>query len=141
VDGLSNSGCLSDEEAYRSDTAEEALIMAQYAILIFDDAGAGDYTPEQQAASQRHADHLIDSGAMITAYALQSTDTATSLRGDVVTDGPFIDSKEVVAGLCIVEAPDLDAAIELARGVPAVQWGRGGVEVRPVAGGIPPITR
>ncbi|PAZ11163.1 hypothetical protein CLM62_37025 [Streptomyces sp. SA15] len=115
--------------------------MAQYAILIFDNPAAGDYTPEQQAASKRHADDLIDSGAMITAYALQSTDTATSLRGDVITDGPFIDSKEVIAGVCIVEAPDLDAALELARRNPAVQWGRGGVEVRPIAGGIAPLAR
>ncbi|MFF4442833.1 YciI family protein [Streptomyces sp. NPDC001621] len=115
--------------------------MAQYAILIFDTPAAGDYTPEQQAASKRHADDLIDSGAMIAAYALQSADTATSLHGDVITDGPFIDSKEVIAGVCIVEAPDLDAALELARRNPAVQWGRGGVEVRPVAGGIPPLDR
>ncbi|WP_406259931.1 YciI family protein [Actinacidiphila glaucinigra] len=115
--------------------------MAQYAILIFDDAAAGDYIPAQQAASKRHADDLIDSGAMIAAYALQSTDTATSLRGDVVTDGPFIDSKEVIAGICVIEAPDLDAALELARGNPAVRWDRGGVEVRPVAGGIAPISR
>lgn len=64
--------------------------MARYAIHIFDNAAADDYTPEQQVASKRHADDLIDSGAMITTYALQSTDTATSLRGDVVTDGPFI---------------------------------------------------
>lgn len=115
--------------------------MAQYAILIFDTPEAGDYTPEQQAASKQHADDLVDSGAMITAYALHSADTATSLRGDVVTDGPFIDSKEVIAGVCIIEAPDLDAALELARRNPAVQWGRGGVEVRPVAGGIAPIVR
>ncbi|MEU7746930.1 YciI family protein [Nonomuraea sp. NPDC049158] len=113
--------------------------MAQYAILIFDDAAAGDYTPEQQAASQRHADDLVDSGAMIAAYALRSADT--SLRGDAVTDGPFIDAKEVVAGVCVIEAPDLDAALDLARRNPAVQWGRGGVEVRPVAGGIAPVAR
>ncbi|MYQ48889.1 hypothetical protein GTW40_28315 [Streptomyces sp. SID4985] len=115
--------------------------MAQYAILIYDTLDADDYTPEQRAASQRHADDLVDSGALITAYALRSADTATSLRGDVVTDGPFIDAKEVVAGICVVEAPDLDAALELARRNPAVQWGRGGVEVRPVAGGIPPLAR
>ncbi|MER6473887.1 YciI family protein [Streptomyces collinus] len=115
--------------------------MAQYAILIYDTLGAAGYTPEQQAASKRHADDLIDSGAMIAAYALHSADTATSLRGDVVTDGPFIDSKEVIAGVCIIEAPDLDAALELARRNPAVQWGRGGIEVRPVAGAIGPIAR
>lgn len=113
--------------------------MAQYAILIFDNAGAGDYSPEQQAASQRHADEVVSSGAMITAYALQPADTATSLRGDTVTDGPFIDSKEVVAGFCVIEAPDFDAALEVARRTPALQSGRGGVEIRPVAGGIPPV--
>ncbi|MFD4691992.1 YciI family protein [Streptomyces sp. NPDC058463] len=115
--------------------------MAQYAILIFDNAAAGDHTPDQQAASKRHADDLVDSGAMITAYALQSSDTATSLRGDVITDGPFIDSKEVIASVCIIEAPDLDAALELARRNPALQWGRGGVELRPVAGSITPTDR
>jgi hypothetical protein len=115
--------------------------MAQYAVLIFDDPTAGEYTPEQQAASKRHADELIESGALITAYALQSADTATSLRGDAVTDGPFVDAKEVIAGFFVVDAPDLDAALEIARRTPAVQWGRGGVEVRPVAGGIPPMGR
>lgn len=44
--------------------------MAQYAILIFDNPAAGGYTSEQQAASKRHADDLVDSGAMIAAYAL-----------------------------------------------------------------------
>ncbi|WP_377273993.1 YciI family protein [Peterkaempfera sp. SMS 1(5)a] len=112
--------------------------MAQYAILIYDTPEAGEYTPEQQAQSKRHANDLVDSGAMVAAYALQSPDTATSLHGDMVTDGPFVDAKEVVAGVCIIEAPDLDAALELARRNPALQWGRGGVEVRPVAGSIPP---
>jgi hypothetical protein len=56
---------------------------------------------------------------------------ATSIHGDVITDGPFIDSKEVVAGFYIIEAPDLDAALAIARLNPAVRDG-GGVEVRPV---------
>lgn len=112
--------------------------MAQYAILIYDVPAAGEYSPEQQAASKRHADDLVDSGALVAAYALEAPETATSLRGDAVTDGPFVDAKEVVAGFCVVEAPDLDAALELARRNPAVAWGRGGVEVRPVGGSIPP---
>ncbi|MFI2350851.1 YciI family protein [Streptomyces sp. NPDC019443] len=75
---------------------------------------------------------------MITAYALQSTDTATSQRGDVVTDGPFIDSKEVIAGFCIIEAPDLDAAWSW----PVVTLPSSGAAVvsrcGPSAGGIQP---
>ncbi|MGW0231547.1 YciI family protein [Actinopolymorpha singaporensis] len=109
--------------------------MAQYAILIYadDSAHSPDATPEDLAAHDRHAEELIDSGAMLAAAALQPRDTATSVRGDAITDGPFIDAKEVIAGFCVIEAPDLDAALKIARSNPATQQG-GGVEVRPVAG-------
>jgi hypothetical protein len=56
---------------------------------------------------------------------------ATSVRGDMITDGPFIDAKEVVAGFYVIEAPDLDAALATAKTNPVVREG-GGVEVRPV---------
>jgi hypothetical protein len=49
----------------------------------------------------------------------------------ILTDGPFIDSKEVVAGFYVIEAPDLDAALAIAATNPVVRDG-GGVEVRPV---------
>jgi hypothetical protein len=54
----------------------------------------------------------------------------------VVTDGPFVDAKEVVAGFYVIDAPDLDAALRIAGRNPAAQRGGGGVEVRPVAGGF-----
>jgi hypothetical protein len=109
--------------------------MAQYAILIYatDSAHQPDATPEELAAHERHAKELEESGAMVAAVALQPAATATSIRGDVVTDGPFLDTKEIVVGICVIEAPDLDAALEIARRNPATQQG-GGVEVRPVAG-------
>ncbi len=53
--------------------------------------------------------------------------------GDTVTDGPFAESKELVGGYSMVEAPDLAAATELAKGNPAVRTG-GSVEVRELAG-------
>lgn len=56
---------------------------------------------------------------------------ATSVRGDGVTGGPFIDSSEIVAGFCVIEAPDLGAAVAIARTNPVVRDG-GGVDVRPV---------
>jgi hypothetical protein len=68
------------------------------------------------------------------AYALTPRDMATSIRADAITDGPFIDSKEVIAGFYVIEAPDLDAAIAIARTNPVVGDG-GGVEIRPVHGG------
>jgi hypothetical protein len=116
--------------------------MAQYAILIYasDSAHTADATPEDLEPHDRHAKELIDSGAMVAAFALEPAETATAIRGDVVTDGPFVDAKEIVAGVCIIEAPDLDAALAIARRNPANQEG-GGVEVRPVAGGYvrPPV--
>jgi hypothetical protein len=107
--------------------------MAQYAVLIYaqDSAHAPDATPQDTASSDRYSDELVRSGAMVMAYALTPRDMATSIRGDVITDGPFVDAKEVVAGFYVIEAPDLDAALAIARLNPVVREG-GGVEVRPV---------
>ncbi len=107
--------------------------MAQYAILIYahDSAHAPDATPRDTASSDQHSDELVRSGSMVMAYALTPRDMATSIRGDVITDGPFVDAKEVVAGFYVIEAPDLDAALAIARLNPVVREG-GGVEIRPV---------
>ena len=51
----------------------------------------------------------------------------------VVTDGPFVEAKEVVGGFSIVQASSIDAAAELAKGCPVLLVG-GEVEVRPLAG-------
>ena len=51
----------------------------------------------------------------------------------VVTDGPFVESKEIVGGYSVVKADSLAAAAELAKGCPALSYG-GNVEVRPLAG-------
>jgi len=107
--------------------------MAQYAILIYarDSAHAPDATPEDLGPCDDHSDELVAEGSMLAAYALTPRDMATSVRADAITDGPFLDSKEVVAGFYVIEAPDLDAALAIARTNPVVRDG-GGVEVRPV---------
>jgi hypothetical protein len=112
--------------------------MAQYAILIYPKAHVdeAEVIPGARDAHDRHFEDMVESGALVAAFALQpATDTATSIRGDVVTDGPFVDAKEVIAGFAIIEASDLDAALKIARSNPATQQG-GGVEVRPVEGGF-----
>jgi hypothetical protein len=112
--------------------------MAQYAVLIYSDdsSHAPDATAEDIESCDRHADELAESGAMVAAYALTPRDMATSVRRDAITDGPFVDSKEVVAGFYVIEAPDLDAALAIAARNPVVADG-GGVEVRPVHSGGP----
>jgi hypothetical protein len=51
---------------------------------------------------------------------------------NVVTDGPFVESKEIVGGYSVVQADTIDAAAELARGCPGLRYG-GSVEIRPIA--------
>jgi len=67
---------------------------------------------------------------------LQDPDTATTVRVEdgetVVTDGPFVETKEALGGYLVFEADDLDAAIALAARIPAARMG-GAIEVRPIA--------
>lgn len=110
--------------------------MSQYAVLIYAPATPVDVdtSEAESAAHERYAQETIASGAMVAAFALTPADTtATSIRGDVITDGPFIDAKEVIAGFYVIEAEHLDAALEIARRNPINVQG-GGVEVRPVEG-------
>jgi hypothetical protein len=86
---------------------------------------------EGRAEHDRHSEDLQRNGTMIAAFALEHPSTATSLRGDVMTDGPFLESKEVILGFGIIEAADLDAALEIARTNPILHQG-GGLEVRPI---------
>lgn len=106
--------------------------MAQFAIFLYTPApGPSEPAPEYDD----HSDDLARSGAMVAAFALEPTDTATSLRADTVTDGPFIETKEVIAGFYVIEAPDLGAALDMARRNPILKHG-GGLELRSVAGGL-----
>ena len=67
---------------------------------------------------------------------LQPAETATTVRVQdgrtLVTDGPFAEIKEAIGGYLLLDADDLDAAIELAARIPAA-WLGGAVEVRPIA--------
>jgi hypothetical protein len=103
--------------------------MAQYAIFLYAPAPGGG---EADSEHKDYAEELARSGTMLAAFELESADTATSLRGDAVTDGPFIETKEVIAGFDVIEAPDLDVALQVARQNPILHQG-GRLEVRPVA--------
>jgi hypothetical protein len=106
--------------------------MPQYAILIFSDTTA-EHDAAELAEHDEHADDLIRSGALTAAYALRSPAAARSIRGSGITDGPYTESKELIAGIGIIEAPDLDAALALASRNPATRHGAG-VEVREIEG-------
>ena len=108
--------------------------MAQYLILIYENEA--DYESADQSVFQevmdahnRFAEQVGEK--LVGGNALQPTQTATTIRGDVVTDGPFVETKEELGGYYLLDADDLDQAIELAARIPAARRG-GAIEVRPV---------
>jgi hypothetical protein len=78
---------------------------------------------------------LVDEPAVVGGEQLQPLESATTVRVNdgqtLTTDGPFADTKEILAGFYLVDAPDLDAAIGIAARIPAARQ-RGAIEVRPV---------
>jgi len=112
--------------------------MAQYAVLIYasDSAHAPDATAADTATCDEHADELTGQDAMLAAYAFTPRDLARSVRAEGVSDGPYLGDVDVVAGVYVVEAPDMDAALAIAATNPVIGEG-GGVEVRPVHSGGP----
>jgi len=89
----------------------------QYLISVIDDT-AGRATPDEEAAIDVFNDRLVAEGHWVFAGGLAAPSTATVIdnRGaeTLFTDGPFVESKEHVAGFWIIEAPDLDVALKLA---------------------------
>jgi len=89
----------------------------QYLASVIDDK-TGSATPTEMAAINAFNDRLEAECHWVFAAGLASPSTATVIdnRGGeaVFTDGPFLESKEYLAGFWIIEAPDLDVALKLA---------------------------
>jgi hypothetical protein len=109
--------------------------MAEYMILIYEQEKP--YQDMDEAAVRRvleahmrFQDQIGElGGTLVAGNALEPSVTATTIRSDVVTDGPFAETKEVLGGYYLVEARDLDQALEIAKLCPAAH---GCVEVRPI---------
>lgn len=84
-------------------------------------------------AFMRYVGSLQEAGVLITTLGIEPPKTAATVRpGDGeprVQDGPYADTKEQLGGLCVIEVPDLDAALEWAKRAPFEHVGA--VEVRP----------
>jgi hypothetical protein len=116
-------------------------MMAQYMFLLHDDESwYDDLTPDKwEAAMKLHGEFsaaVEAAGARILGgEALERSTTATTVRRDwgnmdappVVSDGPFIETKEAVGGFYLIDARDLDQALELAKICPSQA-----IEVRPI---------
>jgi hypothetical protein len=110
----------------------------QYILQIFSgDAGANfeSLSEGEQKAILGEYFALSEAPGVTGGAQLQPPTTATTVRVDdgetLTTDGPFVEAKEALGGYYLLEADDLDAAIELAARIPAARMG-GAVEVRPL---------
>jgi hypothetical protein len=89
---------------------------------------------EQQAITAEYF-AIHDHPSVIGSERLQPAETATTVRVDngqtLTTDGPFAETKEVLGGFYLLEADDIDVALDVAARIPAARMG-GAIEVRPV---------
>jgi hypothetical protein len=108
----------------------------QYLVSVIDDT-TGSASPAEMAAIDAFNDRLRGAGHWVFAGGLADPSTATVIdnRGGepVFTDGPFLESKEHLAGFWVIEAPDLDVALRLA--AEGSEHCSRKVEVRPFLGG------
>jgi hypothetical protein len=114
----------------------------RYALLIVDRESARPSpeppSPEEQAQQMQeynaYTEMLRDRGIYLGGEALQPNPTATTVRVEdgrtIITDGPFIEAKEALGGFYLIEARDLDEALQLAAACPGAKLGA--IEVRPI---------
>ena len=117
----------------------------QYMLLIYLDENALSESERAQCYrdSAAYATRLHEKGRYLQAAPLYPTAMATSVRiregRRTVTDGPFAETREQLGGFFLIEAENLDQAIEIAGEIPAGRWGT--VEIRPVLqiSGLPAV--
>jgi hypothetical protein len=111
----------------------------KYLCLIYDDQSAWAKMPKEESDKMMaeyfsFTEAIKNSGHLIKGDALQPTNTATTVRvrnGKIgTTDGPFAETKEQLGGYYLIEAKDLNDAIQVAARIPSARYGS--VEVRPV---------
>ena len=111
-------------------------MIMKYLCLVYCDEGLMHSLPDspEDAECLAYGQSLQDAGRILASEALKSALTATTVRvrgGHMsLTDGPFAETKEQLAGFYLVDARDLNEALNIAKGIPAARVGS--VEVRPV---------
>jgi hypothetical protein len=110
----------------------------KYLLQIYSDGATAEFgrlSADEQDAIVGEYLAIGQSPGVIGAERLQPAETATTVRVQggqtLLTDGPFVDAKEHLGGFYVVEAEELDAALEIAARIPAARMG-GAIEVRPL---------
>jgi hypothetical protein len=107
----------------------------KYALLIYGRPEFRELPEDQLKSVVGEYEALTDEPGVLGAQQLQGTESATTVRVEngetLLSDGPFVDAKEYLGGIFLLEANNLDEATALAARVPAARMG-GAVEVRPI---------
>lgn len=118
------------------------LCLAYENEALFHDMSAGDWE-DLRKETLAYVDQLRSSGHLVLTNALKSATQSATVRvrsGRLsVTDGPFAETKEQIGGFFLIEARDLNEAIQLASRWPSARLGS--IEVRPVEAELPVETR
>src|SRR5256885_14321365 len=111
----------------------------KYLVIIYTDPAMLDAIPQQEfdrtmRGCIEHADELKTEGRLIESQQLEAPSTARTLRRRnsrlTITDGPFAETKEILAGFNLIEAEDMDEAVRIASEFPWAETGS--IEVRPI---------
>jgi hypothetical protein len=107
----------------------------KYALLIYGSPDVRELPEDELNSVIREYEAILNAPGVLNGMQLQDTESATTVRvqnGEAfLSDGPFVEAKEYLGGLYLLEADNLDAATAIAARVPAARMG-GAVEVRPV---------
>ena len=107
----------------------------KFAFLLYDDEDRWDTLPDAEKEKvigehMAYSQSLRDAGAFLGGAPLDHSRNAKRARKGAIEDGPFTDSKEQMGGFYLIDAENLDKAMDWAARCPAASYGR--VEVRPV---------
>jgi len=119
----------------------------KYMLLIYHEEQAWDKLTENErqamyADYRKFSEELVASGNYVSGSELHPVATATSIRvrdgKQLITDGPFAETKEQLGGYYLIEAKDLDEAISIAARIPSARVGT--IEVRPLAESVEAVS-
>jgi len=110
----------------------------RYALLIYNNDAVRQRTPEQQRRVNDGIAEILERPNVTGWLRLHDSESATTMRSDgersLLTDGPFVDSKDFLGGLVVLDAENLDGALAIVEELQAVR-ATGAIEIRPLRDG------
>jgi hypothetical protein len=108
----------------------------KYALLVYNDPDSSRRPEDERRRIEAGIYAVLERPSVTGWLRLRNVDSATTVRQEqgrvLLTDGPFVDSKDYLGGFIVVEAENLDGALAVARELQELRRGAGAIEIRPV---------